>query len=193
MVSSLSSKERQLKKELDDKRKIAEKIEAEIAKLIEEERKRAAGTDMTPEMTLIGNNFVQNKGRLPWPVERGVITSQFGLRDHPVLKGVKEENIGVEITSLNKTIARAVFDGQVSRVFTIKGENMGLIIRHGGFFTVYQNLVNLQVKAGDMIKIKQQLGEVFCDTDKGSKSILKFMIFEGIEERDPEMWLTKKQ
>ena len=148
---------------------------------------------MTPEMALIGNNFEQNRGRLPWPVEKGVITSQFGERDHPVLTYVKENNIGIEITSVNKTIVRTVFDGEVTGIFTIRGANMVVIIRHGNFRTVYQNLVNLKVKLGDMVKTKQEIGEVYCDEENGSKSILKFMIYEGTEKNNPEAWLAKRQ
>ncbi len=193
MVNTLSSREKQLRNELDEKKRIAERIESEIAKLIEEESKRSASSEMTPEMTLIGNNFEQNKGRLPWPVEKGVITSQFGERDHPVLAYVKENNPGIEITSMNKTIVRSVFDGEVSAIFAIRGANTVVIIRHGNFRTVYQNLVNLKVKLGDMVKTKQEIGEVYCDNENGSKSILKFMVFEGMDKDDPEKWLAKRQ
>lgn len=193
MVNTLGSKEKQLRNELEEKRRIAGKIEAEIAKLIEEEKRKAVSSDMTPEMKLIGNDFAGNKGRLPWPVEKGVITSQYGLRNHPVLAYVKDNNIGIDITSINKTIVRAVFKGQVSRVFSIQGANMGIIIRHGNYLTVYQNLINVKVKVGDMVETKQEIGEVFCDIENGSKSILKFMVFQGIEKYDPELWLAKRQ
>ena len=110
-----------------------------------------------------------------------------------MLKSVIENNIGIEITSMNKTSVRSVFNGQVSRIFTIRGTNMVIIIRHGNYLTVYQDLVNVKVKVGDMVKTKQEIGEVFCDVDNGSKSILKFMVCEGIEYKDPEIWLAKRQ
>ena len=90
-------------------------------------------------------------GRLPWPVDRGIITGHFGLQPHPVLKNVTEDNIGIEITSSGATKAKAVFKGEVVRVFAISGANMAVIIRHGKYLTVYQNLVNVKVKAGDSV------------------------------------------
>ena len=193
LVSSLGNKEKQLKKDLDEKRRIAEKIETEISRIIEEEKRKAIKTELTPEMKLISENFEENKGRLPWPVEKGLITSQFGLQKHPVLAYVTENNIGIEITSLDKTIVRSIFKGQVVRVFPISGAFMSVIIRHGKYYSAYQNLVNVKIKTGDMIETKQEIGEVFCDTEKGSKSILKFYIFEEKEKVDPELWIAKKR
>jgi murein DD-endopeptidase MepM/ murein hydrolase activator NlpD len=133
---------------------------------------------------------------LPWPVERGIITSQFGLHQHPVLKYVTENNIGIEITSLGKTAVRSVFKGEVTSVFLIKGANMTVIIRHGKYLTVYENIVDLKVKAGDKVETKQEIGNVFCDLANGNKAILKFMIFEekeklDPEKLDPELWISK--
>jgi septal ring factor EnvC (AmiA/AmiB activator) len=191
MVNSLSKKERQLQKDLEEKKEIAEKIEKEIARMIEEERKKVIKSDNTPEQKLIGESFSENKGRLPWPVERGIITSQFGLQKHPVLKYVTENNIGIEITSLGNTAVRSVFKGEVAKVFSIKGANATIIIRHGKYLTVYQNVVDLKVKQGDKVETKQEIGSVYCDTDNGNKAILKFMIFEEKEKLDPEAWITK--
>ena len=193
VVNSLGNKEKQLRKELDEKKRIALKIEAEIARIIEEERKKAIKAELTPEMKLIGENFADNKGRLPWPVEKGLITSQFGLQKHPVLAYVTEDNIGIEITSFDKTIVRSIFKGQVVRVFPISGANMSVIIRHGKYLSVYNNLINVKVKTGDMVETKQEIAEVFCDIENGSKSILKFYIFEEKEKIDPELWIVKKR
>lgn len=192
MITSLGKRENQFRNELAEKKKIAIKIENEIAKIIEEERKKALSRELTPEMKLIGESFADNKGRLPWPVEKGIITGAFGEQKHPELTFVTENNAGVEITSAGKTIVRSVFKGEISRVFAIKGANMGILIRHGSYFTAYQNLVDVKVKQGDMVDTKQDLGEVFCDPENGSKAIMKFMIFEGKEKRDPEVWIVKK-
>jgi septal ring factor EnvC (AmiA/AmiB activator) len=191
MVKSLSKKERQLQKDLEEKKDIAEKIEKEIARMIESERRKVIKSDNTPEQKLIGENFSENKGRLPWPVEKGIITSQFGIHKHPVLKYVTENNIGIEITSLGITAVRSIYKGEVVSVFPIKGANGTVIIRHGKYLTVYQNVVDLKVKKGDKVETKQEIGSVFCDTDNGNKAILKFMIFEEKEKLDPESWITK--
>lgn len=193
LVQSLGNKEKQLRKELEEKKRIAKKIEAEISRLIEEERKKGKRTEFTPEQALIGKDFAENKGRLPWPVERGIITSQFGLQKHPVLTYVTEDNIGIEITSNGKTIVRSIFKGQVVRVFAISGANMTIIVRHGKYLSVYQNIINVKIKSGDNVDIKQEMGDVFCDESNGNKAILKFMIFEENEKYiDPELWIAKK-
>jgi murein hydrolase activator len=151
MVKSLANKEKQLKRELEDKKRIAKKIELEIARLIEEEKKKAIKSDITPEQKLIGENFAENKGRLPWPVSKGIITSHFGIQKHPVLKYVTEDNIGIEITSSGKTNVRTVFQGEIARVLPINGANLTIIIRHGKYLTVYTNIVNVKVKQGDKV------------------------------------------
>lgn len=191
LVNSFGNKEKQLKKELEQKKKIAQKIEEEINKIVEEEKKRRNSTDLTPEQKLIGENFADNRGRLPWPVEKGIITGQFGEQKHQILAYVTEKNIGIEITSYGKTNVRSIFKGQVMRVFPISGANMAIIIRHGKFLTVYQNLVNIKVKQGDNLDLKQEIGEVFIDTESGSKSILYFMIFDE-KYLDPEVWIAKR-
>lgn len=191
IVKSLSGKERQLRKELEEKKKIAKRIENEIERIIEEERRRAMKDDITPEQRLIGENFQDNKGRLPWPVERGIVTAQFGVHQHPVLKYVTEENKGIEITSTGKVTARSVFKGEVSAISAISGANITVIIRHGNYLSVYSNLVNVKVKKGDKIETKQEVGEVYADPRVDNNCILKFMIFEQKNALDPEQWITK--
>lgn len=193
MVKSLSRKEKQLAKELDEKKKIAKKIENEIVRLIEEERKRTKTSTVTAEQKLIGDNFLDNKGRLPWPVDQGIVTSRFGIQKHPEFKYLTEDNIGIEITSSGRITAKAVFKGVVARVFSIPGANMTVIVRHGVFLSVYANLVNVKVKAGDEVALKQVIGDVYSDPKENSNSVLKFMIFENDKKYlDPELWLTKK-
>jgi len=191
MVRSLSNKEKQLRKEFEEKKKIAEKIEKEIAKILEEERRRAARTEITPEQRLIGENFAENKGRLPWPVEKGIITSHYGVQQHPVLKNLTEKNIGIEITSSGKTVARSVFNGEVTAIVAISGANITVIISHGKFRSVYANIVNVKVKQGDKVITKQVIGDVYADSGDSNNSILKFMICDPAFQ-DPELWISKK-
>jgi septal ring factor EnvC (AmiA/AmiB activator) len=192
MIRSLGRKEQQLAKELEEKKRIAKKIENEITRLIEEEKKRAATVTISAEQKLIGDNFLDNKGRLPWPVEQGVVTSHFGIQRHPEFKYLTEDNIGIEITSSGKATARTVFKGEVAKVFSIPGANMTVIVRHGKFLSVYANLVNVKVKAGDNVAVKQNIGDVYSDP-KDHSSVLKFMIFENDKKYlDPETWLSGK-
>lgn len=190
MVRSLGNKEKQLQQELAEKKKTAMRIEAAIARIIEEEKRKSLKTEMTPEQRLIGENFSDNRGRLPWPVERGTITSHFGIHQHPVLKYVEEKNDGIEITSSGRTSARSIFKGEVTAITPISGANMTVIIRHGKYLSVYNNLVNLKVKKGDKVETKQVIGDVFTDPRDNNNCTLKFMIFEE-KFLDPELWIAK--
>jgi murein hydrolase activator len=192
MVKTLSNKEKQLRKDLEEKKRIAQNIEKEIAKVIEEERKKAIKSDATPEQKLIGENFIENKGRLPWPVEKGIITSHYGIYKNAILKYVEEKNIGIEITCSGKVAARSIFNGEIVQVAAIQGANMTVIIRHGKYFSVYTNIVNIKVKRGDKVNTKQEIGEVYSDPRENNNSILKFMITLENSFVDPEVWLSKK-
>ena len=129
---------------------------------------------------------------MPWPVDKGIITSHFGVHKNAVLKYVEENNIDIEITSSGIVAARSVFNGEVAGIFAISGQNMTVIIRHGKYMSVYTNLVNLKIKKGDKIKTKQEIGDVFCNSADGNNSILKFMISENKIIMDPEDWISKK-
>jgi len=193
IVRTLNNRERQLQQELNDKKKIAQQIDREIQRLIEEERKNAEMLALTPEQRLLGENFLDNRGRLPWPVERGVVTSHFGVRRHPELKNLTEDNIGIEITSSGSIPAKAVFRGEVAKIFSIPGANMTIILRHGQYLSVYANLVNIKVKAGDVVAVGQILGDVYADSGGNAAGVLKFMIFENEKKYlDPEQWLAKR-
>lgn len=190
MLKSIGSKEKQLKKDLAEKQKKAARIEREIARLIEAEKKKTLKNELTPEQRLTGDNFYENKGKLPWPVEKGIITSHFGIQQHPVLKYVTEENFGVEITSSGRTMARSIFKGEVTAISAISGANMTVIIRHGKYLTVYNNIINVKVKTGEKVETKQEIGEVFREPDANDNCTLKFMIFEQ-KYLDPEIWIAK--
>lgn len=192
----LQKEKRSLRQKLRKQQEIEQKLEKEIQKIIEEEarKRRAAGGfsyDLTPEQKLIGDNFAQNKKRLPWPVERGVITEHFGIHQHPVLTNVQIRNNGINIATETGSKVRAVFNGEVSRVFGISGGNTAVIIRHGKYLSVYSNLSEVTVKKGDKVDTKQNIGTVYTDKDEGYKSILKFQIWQESQKLDPEDWIVK--
>lgn len=193
IVSRLRRKENELKKELEEKKRINERIEREIAAIIEEEARRMRETGLyrtlTPEEKIISDNFIENKGRLPWPTERGIITEYFGQHTHPVLPGITIQNNGIDITTVEGAEARALFDGVVSKVIAILGANYTVIIRHGNFLTVYQNLINVKVKKGDNIKVKQTLGTIYTDKETQT-TVLHIEIWKELEKQNPEDWLT---
>lgn len=192
----LNKQKRNLQNTLAQQRKIEQQLEREIQKIIEEEarKSRAAGGSgfaLTPEQKLVGNNFEQNKNRLPWPVERGVIVEHFGVHQHPVLSNVQVQNNGVNIATETGAKVRSVFNGEVSRVFGISGGNTAVIIRHGKYLSVYSNLREVVVKKGDKVSTKQNIGTVFTDYDDGNKSILKFQIWKESTKVNPEHWIGR--
>lgn len=195
-VNSLQKKQKELQKALQEQQKIEEQLNREIERIIEEEAQKSkgkgvAGFMLTPEQKLISGQLEQNRGRLPWPVERGVITERFGVHAHPVLKTIQVKNSGIDISTSSGARARSVFDGEVSRVFAISGGNMAVIIRHGNYLSVYSNLKEVFVKVGDRIKAKQELGIIFTDKNNGGDTSLKFQIWKESQKLDPELWLSK--
>jgi septal ring factor EnvC (AmiA/AmiB activator) len=194
LITRLKKKENELKKQIAEKKKISERIETEIAEIIASEAKRLKSTDLyktlTPEERLISNNFMENKGRLPWPTEKGVITEHFGTHPHPVLKGITINNNGVDIVTVPGAEARAMFEGTISTIFSILGGNSAVIIRHGNYLTVYQGLVNLKVKKGDNVKVKQPLGTIYTDKETNI-TMLHIEIWKELQKQNPEEWLSR--
>jgi murein DD-endopeptidase MepM/ murein hydrolase activator NlpD len=196
-VKKLQKEQKTLQQKLEKQRSIERQLENEIQRIIEEEARKntkpgTTGFALTPEQKLVGDNFAQNKGRLPWPVERGVITEHFGINQHPVLNNVQTRNNGVNITTETGTKARAVFNGEVTRVFAITGGNTAVIIRHGKYLSVYSNLKEVTVKKGDKITTKQTIGTVFTDADDDNKTILKFQIWLENQKLNPEDWIGNR-
>lgn len=173
-----------------------EKLKELTKKALEKSNSKATSVsekayEMTPEARELAANFTRNKGKLPWPVERGIIVSSFGRHPHPVAKGVIVNNNGLDIATESGSSARAVFDGEVSRVIRIPYGNKAVLIRHGNYFTVYDNLVTVVVKEGDKVSTKQEIGRIFTDPKDG-KTQLHFEIWLSDQVQNPKPWLYMK-
>jgi septal ring factor EnvC (AmiA/AmiB activator) len=157
----------------------------------EESKKPVSSTkiDLTPEAKIIADNFRANKGRLPYPVERGSITLGYGNQPHPVYKSLMVHNSGVEITTDQGANARAVFDGVVFSVFNVSPVNRAVMIQHGDYFTVYQNLSSVNVNKGDKVSRKQSIGRVRSNGETG-KTVIKFLILQNTTYINPSGWLS---
>lgn len=193
-VSSLRQKQQDLRKKLRDQERTQDELNRAIEKLLQEEARKTSGKDefkMTPEQKLIAADFEKNKGRIPWPVERGIITERFGVHPHPVLKQITIKNNGIDISTQSGSKARAVFAGEVSRIFAISGGNMAVIIRHGTFLTVYSNLKEVYVKAGQKVSVKQEIGTIFTDSNDGNKTVLKFQVWKENQKLNPQDWISR--
>jgi septal ring factor EnvC (AmiA/AmiB activator) len=145
---------------------------------------------LTSEGQMIANNFKANKGKLPWPVEKGFVSLGYGDQAHPVYKSLVVHNSGVEITTDQGANARAVFGGEVISVMVLSPVNKAVMIQHGDYFTVYQNLSSVSVSKGDKVTTKQSIGKIRTSGDTG-KTVLKFTISQNTTYSNPAGWLFK--
>jgi septal ring factor EnvC (AmiA/AmiB activator) len=143
---------------------------------------------LTAEGKIESNNFKANKGKLPWPVEKGFVSLPYGDQPHPIVKSLIVHNSGVEITTDQGASARAVFAGEVISVMVLSPVNKAVMIQHGDYFTVYQNLSSVSVSKGDKVSIKQAIGRIRTNGDTG-KTVLKFTISQNTVYNNPATWL----
>ena len=217
-VAKLKKKEGSIQQDIKNKQQQAKKLQKAIDDIIAEEIRKAneeaerkrreeaaknksqgkttaptpkeKGMALTPAEKTLSVNFVNNKGKLPWPVERGVISSSYGKHTSVVSDKVTVTNNGIDIATTENAQARAVFDGEVSSVTKLTGANTVVILRHGEYFTVYSNLENVTVKRGDKVKTKQNLGTVHTNKTEG-KTELHFELLKEQNRQNPANWLSK--
>lgn len=206
MVRQLSKKEKELKAKIEKHQAALRKLENLIASMVKKEiRKSRAGIRnekgkstpgspseilLTPEGKLISKSFSDNKGRLAWPVESGFISGSFGKHEHPVLKKIYVDNLGVDISSGAGSKVRAVFDGLVGLAGSVPGSDSKLVmIKHGDYFTVYSGLKNIRVAAGEKVKAKQTLGDLKSGDDG---PVLNFQVWKNSKKLNPQSWLAGK-
>lgn len=186
------------KEEAAIERQIEVLIKAAIAKANREAAKKSniksaaksTSLALTPEAKLLAASFTSNKGKLSWPVEKGVVTQGYGPHKHPQFPNVTTNNNGVDITSEENAKARAVFAGEVMQIQQIKGANQAIYIRHGDYITVYRNLATVTVKKGDKVSSKQEIGTIFKNPMSG-KTILKFYIYKNAQKMNPADWIYR--
>ena len=142
---------------------------------------------LTAEAKILADNFRANKGKLPWPVEKGFVSLGYGKQPHPVYPTLVINNSGVEITTESGAYARSVFAGEVTNIMVLSPVNKAVMIQHGDCFTVYQNLSSVSVSKGDKVGIKQNLGKIRTNSD--GKTVLKFTISQNATYNNPASWL----
>ena len=194
ITKELIKSEKKIKKELKEKENLMTLLDEEIRQIIDEEIKkiRQKGKDLqyalTPEAKLLSNEFVSNKGSLPWPLSTGIIVSYFGKQKHNVFSAVETFNNGIDIATDKDASVRAVFDGVVSRIFFIKGVGKAILMNHGEYFTVYSGVKDVLVKVNDKILAKEKIGTVETKYPE-NKTELHFEIWKKYEKMDPTKWL----
>ena len=178
-------------------RKIDKQIEALIRSAIAASNKRTGKTGkninkfvLTPEATIVANNFSANKGKLIWPVEKGIKSQGFGIYKDAVYPGIKHESNGVIITTEQGAKARAIFEGEVIAILSVPGGNKGVQIKHGNFISTYYNLSDLFVRKGDKVAAKTELGTVYTNRSNG-QTRLKFYLYKDTSKLNPEDWVYR--
>ena len=167
------------------------KQEGNAANGSKEERVAATkgGYAMTKAERQLSDNFGNNRGRLPYPVTgRHTVVATFGEQQHAQLKYVRTSNSGIDIQSDPGADAQAVFNGVVTRVFVIPGYNNSVIVRHGNYLTVYSNLSQVYVKAGDSVATRQSIGKIYSDPEEGT--VLHFQLWKEKTKLNPLPWLN---
>ncbi len=196
LTSNLQSRERQLRKTKKDKEKQTKELDRQIQKIIlaETTPKKDATTGktygLTPSEKKLSQSFASNKGKLPWPTERGIISETYGVHKHPVLKKVKIKNNGINIATSKNSEARAVFSGRVVSITKISNTNLAVIVKHGEYFTVYSNLDKVFVKRGDEVDTKEVIGDIH--TNLKGETELHFEVWKGSSKQNPAYWVLKK-
>lgn len=190
MLSQLKSKEKDLNKQIQQKQKKVNELNKKIDEIVRKETEKASKTTLTKEQQLIAGGFEANKGRLPWPVEQGMISGHFGKQQHPVYSQVTIDNKGIYLQTVAGAKARAVYKGEVTSCFMV-ANTYAVIVQHGNYRTVYSNLSKLSVKQGDKIETKQAIGTIFTDPDQDQKTELYFQIYKDRNILNPESWIAK--
>ena len=208
LVKALKGKEEEIKQDLIKKQKAEKELEAAIRKAIEEEIRKAKEEEERRRQELarkkkrkreetllpgpdvqLSKEFRSNYGRLPWPIGNGYISEQFGTHAHPQLSNIQTENNGINITSTKGATATAVFEGVVSAIVEVPGMQLTVLVKHGEYFTVYSNLIVVEVNKGDEVAIGQTIGVV--NTTIQGITELHFEVWKGSTKQNPERWLAK--
>lgn len=210
-AQSLSSKQQSYKKQLASKQSQAKALASKVENMIKEairkeellrqqankriaqqkaQKKATVTTNVIAENNIkLTGGFAANKGKLPFPVSKGVVIEKFGEHYHPTLKNVKLPfNNGINISAEKEAKVMVVYDGEVKQVIAIPGYNQCILVQHGNYFTFYCKLNSVIVKAGDKVKTGDVLGTLHVDNNT---SVLHFELWNGTTKQNPELWLRK--
>jgi len=195
LVYQLRRKEKRYKNQISQKQKKSLAIDNEIKRLIKEaiaksNNKKTNSFALTPEARELEKNFILNKGKLPWPVVKGVVIQKFGTQPHPVVKTAKIKSNGIIIATPKNEKVRTIFDGEILSVLQFRGSNPTILIQHGNYITAYKNLSKVYVKKGDKVFSNQNIGEVFTNNSSG-RSTIQFSIFQKTTAVNPLAWIIK--
>ncbi len=199
LLSQVKNKENKYKRQIQQFQKEERKIDAQIDKIIRDaiaaSNKNTSNTTsatftLTAEAKELASKFTANKGQLPWPVEKGYVSTYYGKQPHPIVKTATIQSNGVRITTDVGSKARAVFEGTVLSVQVLGGNLKAVLIQHGDYISVYKNLENVFVHVGQKVTTKQEIGTIFTDKITG-KTILGFVLSRNVTTENQDSWIYK--
>lgn len=199
LLSQVKDKENKYKRQITQFQREERKIDAQIDKIIRDaivasnkntSKPTSTTFTLTAEAKELATKFTANKGQLPWPVEKGFVSTYYGKQPHPVVKTATIQSNGVRITTDSGSKARAVFEGTVLSVQVLGGNLKAVLIQHGDYISVYKNLENVFVHTGQKVKTKQEIGTIFTDKITG-KTILGFVLSRNVTTENPASWIYK--
>jgi murein DD-endopeptidase MepM/ murein hydrolase activator NlpD len=144
---------------------------------------------MTPETAALSGKFEANRGKLPWPVDKGAITETFGTHAHPVLKGITTYNNGIDIATSKNAPVKAIYEGEVMGVVSIPGSGDAILIKHGEYLTVYSNLGRVTVEKGQKVKTGTVIGNAGENDEGVTEAHLE--IWKGKTKLNPALWIAR--
>ncbi len=186
-LKTLEKDEKKLLSQLKEQKKEKEKLAQLISDAIRRELNRSGNT--TSDNIALSGSFEDNKGRLPWPVRSGIISTGFGTRTHPTNRNVKIDNDGIDIRTSPGSQVKSIFSGKVTSINQIPGFGNVVIINVGSYFLVYGRLAAVNVQAGQQIDRGQTIGSLAITNDI---SELQLQIWKGQAKLNPQQWLIKK-
>ena len=208
LISRIKGKERKYRKEIQNKIKAEKKVAEKIDKIIRDEiakanrianAKRKNNSNITknnefvlsPEAKALAAKFELNKGKLPWPIEEGLITRRFGKQPHPTFPGITINSTGLHMVTKRGKGAAAIFDGKILNILVTSEGRKNILIQHGNYITSYNNLDKLYVRKGDNVKTGEKIGQIFTDKVSG-KTTLIFVLYKNTTKLNPSSWILKR-
>jgi septal ring factor EnvC (AmiA/AmiB activator) len=208
LISTIKRKERKYKKEIQNKIKAERKVARKIDKIIRDEIEKANRIALaklknerkvttknefvlSPEAKALAAKFESNKGKLPWPLDQGLITRRFGKQPHPTFPGITINSTGLHMVTQKGKSAAAIFKGKILNILVTSGGRKNILIQHGNYITSYNNLEKLYVKKGDNVTTGEKIGQIFTDKVSG-KTTLIFALYKNTTKLNPASWILKR-
>tara|TARA_R110002073_G_scaffold279026_1_gene442964 strand:- start:222521 stop:223774 length:1254 start_codon:yes stop_codon:yes gene_type:complete len=198
LVQKVKAKEGKYITEIKQKQREEGKLNKQIQRLIAEAiaksntkgNKKSSSFAMTPEAKKLASSFIANKGKLPWPTEKGIVVRKYGKQKHPTLAGITIQSNGIQVATEEKAKARSIFNGKVLSIQLQPGRKKMVLVQHGNYISAYKNLDDVLVKQGQNITTKQAIGTIHTDAVTG-KTVLAFSLFKETQLQNPEPWIGK--